>query len=173
MSGRMALRPVASRFDSYRSKRSAGRTSFARAFVGSAPIRLLTPASAALIVLAFASAYVIALISAGSDVVVLLSAPLYAAGLLLSGGLALGAGALVIAFTVPLLGPPGIPLLSTPGFGEVVLIAMAAVALRAIVVFAIQSRTEDLHAEAMLAEQRAAQLGVLQAASGRLSRAGD
>ena len=174
MSARVALRPVASRFDTHRSKRSMGRRpSFVRAFVGPAPIRLLGPAGAALVTVAFSFAYIVALLSAGPEVVVLLSVSLYAAALLLSGGLALAAGTLVIAFTIPLLGPPGVPLLATPGFAEVTLIAASAIALRAVVVFAVQSRTDDLRDEAELAEQRAAQLGVLQAASGRLSRVGD
>jgi diguanylate cyclase (GGDEF)-like protein len=106
-------------------------------------------------------------------VLVLLGAPLYAAALLLSGPAALASGLLIVAFTVPLLGPPGLPLVATPGIGEVALIAASAVALRAVVVLAVMTRTDDLRDEAQLAQQRAAQLGVLQAASGRLSRAGD
>jgi hypothetical protein len=64
------------------------------------------------------------------DAVVLLGAPLYAAALLLSGGAALVAGTLVVAFTVPLLGPPGLPLIEISGFGEVLTIVVSAVALR-------------------------------------------
>jgi diguanylate cyclase (GGDEF)-like protein len=174
MSARIALRPVASRTGPHRSNRSVGRQpSFARAFAGPAPIRLLAPASAALVVVAFSAAYVIALTSAGPEVVGFLAAPLYAAALLLSGGVALAMGVLAIGFTLPLLGPPGVQLVAVPGVDEILLLAVSAAALRAIVVFAVESRTDGLRDEAMLAEQRAAQLGVLQAASGRLSRAGD
>ena len=64
------------------------------------------------------------------------------------------------------------PLVAIPGFGEVLTIVVSAFALRAVVVLAVTARTDDLRHETRLAEQRAAQLGVLQAASGRLSRAG-
>ena len=169
------MRPALSRIGQRRPIRPAGRAvpSLARAFAGEAPIHLLAPAGALVVVASFTLAYVIALTSGGPDAVVLLGAPLYAAALLLSGGPALVAGALVVAFTVPLLGPPGLPLVAIPGFREVLTIVVSAVALRAVVVLAVTARTDDLRHETRLAEQRAAQLDVLQAASARLSRAGD
>jgi diguanylate cyclase (GGDEF)-like protein len=173
MSARAALRPVASRIGPHRSKRSVGRSAFARAFVGQAPIQLPAAGSEAPVVVAFAVAYVIALISAGPEVIVLLAVPLYAAALLLGGRLALAVGMVAIAFTVSLLGSPGALLPATPGIGEVALLTASAMGLRAVVILAVQTRTEGLQVEAELAEQRAAQLSVLQAASGRLSRAGD
>ena len=168
------MRPAMSRFGPRRPIRPAGRAvpSLARAFAGEAPIHLLAPAGALVVVASFTLAYVIALTSGGPEAVVLLGAPLYAAALLLSGGPALVAGALIVAFTIPLLGPPGLPLVAIPGFGEVLTIVVSAFALRAVVVLAVTARTDDLRHETRLAEQRAAQLGVLQAASGRLSRAG-
>ena len=173
MSARTGFRPAMSRIGPRRPIRPAGRAvpALARAFAGEAPIHLLAPAGALVVVASFTLAYVIALTSGGPDAVVLLGAPLYAAALLLSGGPALVAVALIVAFTIPLLGPPGLPLVAIPGVGEVLTIVVSAVALRAVVVLAVSARTDDLRHETRLAEQRAAQLEVLQAASARLSRA--
>ena len=106
-----------SRIGPRRPIRPAGRAvpSLARAFAGEAPIHLLAPAGALVVVASFTLAYVIALTSGGPDAVVLLGAPLYAAALLLSGGPALVAGALIVAFTIPLARPARIAARRDPG----------------------------------------------------------
>ena len=170
MSARFALRPAAS-VDPARPGRSAGEAlpAFVQSFVGEAPIHLAPPLSGTLVVVAFGLGYAVALASAGSDAVGLLSAPAFAAALLLRGPAAIVAWLAGIGLTAAMVGPADEA--GAAGTMDAVLIVASAIALRTVVVVAVTSRSERLHGEARLAEQRAAQLGVLQAASGRLSRA--
>ena len=172
MSARFALRPAARPADHGR----AGRTSlsgigpYVRAFVGDAPIALAAPLSGPIVVIAFGLAYLIALGSAGLDAIALLGAPSFAAAVLLSGGLAAIVWSIGLTATLVVLGPVDAAAASSE-IAQALIIVASAVSLRAVVILAVTSRTDALNDEARLAEQRAAQLSVLQAASARLSRA--
>jgi diguanylate cyclase (GGDEF)-like protein len=172
MSARFALRPGARPADPI----SAGRPPvaafrpFLRSFAGDPPIKLAAPLSGPIIVIGFGLAYLVALASSGSQAIVLFGAPAVAAAVLLRGRQAALAWASGVAATILLLSPADVPTGSAEVLQATVIIC-SAIALRAVVVLAVTSRTDALHDEAHLARQRAAQLSVLQAASARLSRA--
>ena len=172
MSARFAQRP-ASLVEPARQGRPGVEAlpAFLQSFLGEAPIQVAPPLSGTLVVVAFGLGYAVALASVGSPAVGLLSAPAFAAAVLLRGPLAIVAWLAGVALTAAFAGPADA--VGAAGPLDAVLIVASAVALRTIVVVAVASRSERLHDEARLAEQRAAQLGVLQAASGRLSRATD
>jgi diguanylate cyclase (GGDEF)-like protein len=171
MSARFSLRPAASAVDPARSGRPAGEAlpAILGAFLPDAPILLAPPLSGRIVVVAFGLGYAVALASVGSAAVGLLSAPAFAAAVLLRGPLAIATWLSGIVLTAAILGPADA--VGAAGPLDAVLIVASAIALRTVVVVAVTSRSERLHGEARLAEQRAAQLSVLQAASGRLSRA--
>ncbi|HEX5015799.1 MAG TPA: sensor domain-containing diguanylate cyclase [Candidatus Limnocylindrales bacterium] len=172
MSARSALRPAARPADHRRAGALglSGIGSYARAFAGDAPMQLAAPLSGPIVVVAFGLAYLIALASAGLDAIALLGAPSFAAAVLLSGGLAAIVWSIGLTATLVLLGPVDAAAASSE-IAQALIIVGSAVSLRAVVVLAVTSRTDALNDEARLAEQRAAQLSVLQAASARLSRA--
>jgi diguanylate cyclase (GGDEF)-like protein len=173
MSARFALPPAASPVGSVRTgRRSRGAFSeFVVAFSGEAPLQLAPPLSGTVVTVAFGIAAVIAIASAGPEAVALLGAPAFAAAVLMTGGLAALTWTACMVATIALVGPSDPAIANLGDAFEALLVIGSAMCLRAVVVAAVASRTDELHDEARLAEQRAAQLGVLQAASGRLSRA--
>ena len=172
MSARIAQRPVASTADPARSGRPAGDAlpAFVAAFFGPAPIQLGGALSSPVVVVAFGLGYVVALASAGPVAIELLWAPAFAAAVLLPGGLALAAWAAGALATALVIGQPDAVVDGTYAL-DVLRIVVTAAALRSLVLVAVMARSERLEEEAHVSAQRAAQLGVLQAASGRLSRA--
>src|SRR5262245_13687831 len=172
MSARTAQRFNVPRIGSARPSRRSGRSGlrFVRAFAGEAPIRLSSPIAGLFVVATFLLSYLFVLAFVGPAVLILLAVPAFAAAVVLPGSLAAVAWAIAVAASAPFVGPSD-PVAIVSPLGEALLIVAAAAGLRAVVVLAIATRTETLHDEARLAQQRAAQLGVLQAASGRLSRA--
>jgi diguanylate cyclase (GGDEF)-like protein len=172
MSARFAMRPATSRVDHVRPG-EPGRAvlaEFVRSYAGAAPIQLGEALSGPLTVVALLVVYAIGL-ATGPGAVGLLGAPAFASAVLLSGGLAAAAWAGGVALTEALVGGSNVAAVGSPEVFQALLIVGSAIALRAIVVVAVAARTDELNDEARLAQQRAAQLGVLQAASGRLSRA--
>jgi diguanylate cyclase (GGDEF)-like protein len=173
MSARPAPRTAVSAIDPVRPGRASDAVfgEFLRAYAGEAPIQLAGPLSGGLVVVAFGIAYAVALVAVGPGAVGLLGAPAFASAVLLSGRLAAAVWCLGVGITLAITGffdvAPG---LSGETFQALVIVG-SAIALRAVVVAAVASRTDTLHTEARLAQGRAAQLGVLQAASARLSRA--
>jgi diguanylate cyclase (GGDEF)-like protein len=171
MSARFALRPTRPA-DPVRAGRAPlpGIGAYLRAFGGGAPIQLAAPLSGPIVVVAFGLAYLIALASAGPGAIALLGAPSFAAAVLLSGGLAAAVWTASLGATLAVLGPADAAAASSDVVAALIIV-VSAVSLRAVVVLAVAARTDALNDEARLAQQRAAQLGVLQAASARLSRA--
>jgi diguanylate cyclase (GGDEF)-like protein len=150
---------------------------FARGLTGPAPIELRGRPPPAAVVGLLIGVYGGALALFGPVASSLLAAPAYTAAIVLSGTLAMVAWLVGLAVTIAIV---PIPELSRSGNGfDAPFVLASAVVLRAIVVVAISSRLAHARRDATLArepeaaqtQQWAAQLGVLQAASARLSRA--
>jgi diguanylate cyclase (GGDEF)-like protein len=173
MSARFALRPAASRTGPPLPGRLSvvALPAFLRAYAGGAPIELSTRFSGPLVVVALAAGYGVALSALGPPAVELMRAPTFAAAILLPGALAVVAWGGAIALTLAVIPLSELALVGVGGVFDGPYIIASAAVLRALVVLAVTTRSDQLRSEALLARQRAAQLGVLQAASGRLSRA--
>ena len=144
-----------------------------RGVVGGPPIVLRGNPPAWAVVIILIGGYAMALAAFGSAAAAIFAAPTIIAAVVLSGPLAALAwlASVVVAVTIV---PVHELSLTGKGVGAFFVLASALV-LRAVVVAAVSSRTDQLRREALravaLTEQRAAQVSVLQAASARLSRA--
>jgi diguanylate cyclase (GGDEF)-like protein len=170
MSARVEMRTDPSVARSGRPRWAAVRDvrSVLAAMAGAAPLatrpRLLGPA----MVVGLLGAYALSLVVVGEAATAFVRLPLFAAAVLLDAPLAMAVGAVGLFADVILVPPPGH--VGTIDALDATAIVLSATLIRAIVVAAVASRRSRAHAEELLAA-RAAQLAVLQAASGRLSRA--
>ncbi|HET9435297.1 MAG TPA: diguanylate cyclase [Candidatus Limnocylindrales bacterium] len=141
------------------------------ALAGRAPVATRPPALGPTIVAAALAAYALALLAFGGPATVLLRVPLVGAALLASAPLGMVVGSAGIAATIMLLPAADRGMLGPAWAVDVAGVVAVAILVRALVVVAATGRRRRIRVESLLAD-RAAQLGVLQAASARLSRAG-